>query len=420
MNKIQLGVDGISSTPLILGFEGENVHTQIVIYWTSLYADYPTAAATMVVKPPVGDAYPKAITQDGNKITWNITDTDTANAGNGQYQLTFTSGSEIIKTYIGNFAILPSLTGSGSEPTPVADWITAANAVLAQVEAYTTTFALKNNTELTGSLSLGRKANTTVGTGSVAIGSNATASGDYSSALGGATASGLNSHADGSGIASGTGSHAEGTGTASGQYSHAEGAGTTASGKRSHSEGNSTTASGDNSHADGYGTFATRRSQHVFGEYNVTPEGSASTKGEYVEIVGNGTASNSRSNARALDWQGNEYLKGTLYVNCDSEGYSGSPVATQVKIFNPVGTTPSIDGVDNARYICGEVSTISITPPESGIIDVIFTSGSTPAVLTVPNTVKFPDWFDPSDLDTNKTYEINILDGVYAVVASWT
>ena len=84
------------------------------------------------------------------------------------------------------------------------------------------------------------------------------------------------------------------------------------------------------------------------------------------------------------------------------------------------GTTPTITGKAGIRYICGEVSTLSITPPASGIIDVIFTSGSTPTVLTVPSTVKFPEWFDPTSLVANTTYEINIADGVYGAVMTWT
>lgn len=84
------------------------------------------------------------------------------------------------------------------------------------------------------------------------------------------------------------------------------------------------------------------------------------------------------------------------------------------------GTTPSIAAKAGVRYICGEVSTISITPPQSGCVDIIFTSGSTPAVLTVPNTVKWPVWFNPANLVANATYEINILDGVYGAVSAWT
>lgn len=83
------------------------------------------------------------------------------------------------------------------------------------------------------------------------------------------------------------------------------------------------------------------------------------------------------------------------------------------------GSTPSIAGVSGMRYVCGECSTLSVTPPNSGIIDVIFESGTTPTVLTVPNTVIFPAWFDKTSLEASTTYEINILDGVWAVVALW-
>ena len=83
------------------------------------------------------------------------------------------------------------------------------------------------------------------------------------------------------------------------------------------------------------------------------------------------------------------------------------------------GTTPSITGQPNTRYVCGEVSTISITPPSAGSVDVIFESGSTAAVLTVPNTVKWPAWFDATSLETNTTYEILITDGVYGSVMTW-
>lgn len=83
------------------------------------------------------------------------------------------------------------------------------------------------------------------------------------------------------------------------------------------------------------------------------------------------------------------------------------------------GSTPTIVAVAGMRYECGEVSTIDFTPSATGVCDVVFTSGSTPAVLTVPNTVKFPSWFDPDNLDANTTYEINVLNGVYGAVMAW-
>jgi hypothetical protein len=81
------------------------------------------------------------------------------------------------------------------------------------------------------------------------------------------------------------------------------------------------------------------------------------------------------------------------------------------------GTTPVIDGAGS--YVCGTVTSISITPAAKGITDVIFTSGSTPAVLTLPGTVLLPAWFDATALETNTTYEINVLDGTLGAVMSW-
>ena len=172
----------------------------------------------------------------------------------------------------------------------------------------------------------------TMGAGAVAEGSGTKASGDYSHAEGGGTiASGQGSHAEGAGTrannscahaegggttASGTYSHAEGVGTtASGTYSHAEGGNTTASGDYSHAEGTSTTASGQCSHAEGMNTIANHMAQHVFGAYNIADSSAAASTilGNYVEIVGNG-AYNAPSNARTLDWSGNEWLAGKLTI----------------------------------------------------------------------------------------------------------
>lgn len=83
------------------------------------------------------------------------------------------------------------------------------------------------------------------------------------------------------------------------------------------------------------------------------------------------------------------------------------------------GTTPTITGKANYRYNCGEVSTLTLTPPSVGSIDVFFTSGTTATVLTVPSTVKFPEWFDADSLEANTTYELLITDGVFGSVMLW-
>ena len=181
----------------------------------------------------------------------------------------------------------------------------------------------------TGSFSLNRKADTTVGYHSFAEGDNTTASGDNSHAEGlSTTASGTCSHAEGAyttasgnyshaeghssnelpstitsssndsdiitlwtnnkfSLAKGDGSHIEGEDNlALGIRSHAEGAKTTASGDNSHAEGYKTTASGDNSHAEGVGTTASGYYSHAEG-YKTTASGDFShAEGESTTASG--------------------------------------------------------------------------------------------------------------------------------------
>lgn len=171
---------------------------------------------------------------------------------------------------------------------------------------------------------------TASGQGSVAFGIDSLATNVASFAEGnGCESSGASSHAEGfDTIASASYSHAEGyqsqatytnahaegcVTTASGESSHSEGTSTEASAVGAHAEGSNTTASGHYSHAEGHSTVANHKSQHVFGECNIldTSTELSSARGNYVEIVGNGFGT-TLSNARTLDWSGNEWLAGSL------------------------------------------------------------------------------------------------------------
>ena len=100
-------------------------------------------------------------------------------------------------------------------------------------------------------------------------------------------------------------------GVASGNHSHAEGCHTTASGNSSHAEGTLTVASGSYSHAEGYHNNASGEYQHVQGKYNIPDTTSA-------HIVGNGEYTDDRSNAHTLDWDGNAWFAGDVYVGSTS------------------------------------------------------------------------------------------------------
>lgn len=157
--------------------------------------------------------------------------------------------------------------------------------------------------------------NKAIGEYSHAEGDRTTATGNAAHAEGGALlASGTSSHAEGGGtVASGNYSHSEGSNTtASGDRSHAEGEFTNASGRNAHTQGQNTKAIGECSHAEGTYTIASSINQHVQGKFNIED-----SDNKYAFIIGNGTYSQ-RSNAFAVDWNGN------IYVNNSETGVNVS------------------------------------------------------------------------------------------------
>lgn len=284
----------------------------------------------------------------------------------------------------------------------------------------------KENPTGTGSFSLNRKADTTIGNYSFAEGYNTTASGmsahaegyattasnhyshaegiqttasgEYSHAEGReTTASGYASHAEGQNtVASEMSSHAEGYNTtASGTGAHAEGATTTASGETSHAEGNNTIASGYASHTEGYETTANSVAQHVQGEYNILDIENANARGTYAHIVGNGTGDDARSNAHTLDWDGNAWFAGDVYVNSTSgtnKDTGSKKLATEEYVGNQI--TANAPNLTNYKTVQTAVSNPTASGSASAFIDSISqdTNGKitvTKKNLSLPSILKF-------------------------------
>ena len=264
---------------------------------------------------------------------------------------------------------------------------------IATGESYTVDFGdiwmAKVNPVGTGSMSMNRKANTTIGNYSTTFGNNCEASSSYAIAEGLQTtatgdtahaegyysiAAGYSSHAEGYETqANGRDSHAEGKSTiASGYESHAEGSGTQATGSQAHAEGKNTTVSGEAAHAEGLYTQASGYSSHAEGEHSIASKSSAhaegyyteangtyshaegnhtiasgdsqhvsgkfnisDSNGTYAEIVGGGSAANARANIRTLDWSGNATFAGKLTVGTNP--VNNMDVATKVYVDNAAG-----------------------------------------------------------------------------------
>ena len=225
--------------------------------------------------------------------------------------------------------------------------------------------------------------------GSHSEGIRTTASGTSSHAEGYlATASGNYSHAEGCGsntlpdtvtsastiddiiathneapfsLAMGIGSHVEGgDNLALGGVSHAEGAMTIADGDQSHTEGLHTRASSFCSHAEGQGTRASSGYQHAQGKYNI--EDSYDT---YAHIVGNGNDDSVRSNAHTLDWSGNAWFAGDVYVGSTSGTHKDAGSKKLATESTTVITTLSVSSWDSSTKT-QTVSASGVTAASNG------------------------------------------------------
>lgn len=172
----------------------------------------------------------------------------------------------------------------------------------------------------------------------------------------GTLASGSASHTEGYYTsAQGDYSHAEGsTSIASGEAAHAEGGGSVAVGKNSHAEGTNCRASGEASHAEGKGTDA-NSGQHVQGKYNVEDR-----LGKYAHIVGNGTNIDTQSNAHTLDWSGNAWFAGDVYVGSTSgtnKDDGSKKLATEEYVDGQMTTiNDQLGGLTGAMHFIGKAA----------------------------------------------------------------
>lgn len=190
-------------------------------------------------------------------------------------------------------------------------------------------------------------------------------------------------------LAKGDGSHAEGRNClALGDFSHAEGYETESIGSYSHAEGYWTDTIGHNSHAEGCCTSAIGEHQHVQGRFNIRD-----TENKYAHIVGNGEDEDNKSNAHTLDWNGNGWYAGSLYVGGTSQD-DAVRVATldDIAKYNQITMVDEDNGYDY------------VVAMKNGSL-VSYCACTSIAITTLPSKTEYTsgDVFDPTDMVVTAT-----------------
>ena len=128
MRPVSIKLKDMAIANIQLGFVGENNATQVVFDCKEIFDENPYAVQLLVVTPPEGTTYEVTTARIGDDVVWNVSELDTAYAGDGSIQLVFTDGNTVIKTYNANTTILEAQVPSGTAPATALNWIQDAEA----------------------------------------------------------------------------------------------------------------------------------------------------------------------------------------------------------------------------------------------------------------------------------------------------
>ena len=126
--------------PIKLGHTGENEAVRVTFSLVPFKEEFPGGRPALLVKPPKGgNAYPVALTSEGDTAYWTITAADTAVAGFGQCELQWYAGDTLAKSDKFDFIVVPALE-AGAEPPdePSKRWFDAIQSQIGDLSKLTT------------------------------------------------------------------------------------------------------------------------------------------------------------------------------------------------------------------------------------------------------------------------------------------
>lgn len=137
MNIINTSWERIAAAPFHIGRSGTNDVTAVCIDVRSPLARYPGAAFAVRLENPRGVTYDAAqVDMTDGRLTWTVTEADTAEAGEGRIQIImYGPDGEIDKSARGRTIIRHSLGTGGTPPDPVRSWLDAAQQTVQRAEA---------------------------------------------------------------------------------------------------------------------------------------------------------------------------------------------------------------------------------------------------------------------------------------------
>lgn len=136
MSILSIGAGSIFPKAIRIGYEGENVVTQIDFNLKTWIAEYGLGGVTLlVIRHGDSDAYPVPLMIEDGIASWSITQTDTAKVGRGAIQLKYVVGEKIKKSPIYTTTCSNALDDSDTIPDPYDSWLATLTDLSALVTA---------------------------------------------------------------------------------------------------------------------------------------------------------------------------------------------------------------------------------------------------------------------------------------------
>jgi hypothetical protein len=124
MSELNLNANSIYPKDIRIGYEGENVVTQINFNLQMWIDEYGLGGVTLLVlRHGDKNAYPVPLMIEDGVASWIITQTDTAKVGRGAIQLKYVVGEKIKKSPIFEVKCLNALDDSDTVPDPYDSWL---------------------------------------------------------------------------------------------------------------------------------------------------------------------------------------------------------------------------------------------------------------------------------------------------------
>lgn len=126
MSRINVDVSSARIPVLQVGYQGENEVTDVLFDISSWITEFGEGVAQLRVKRPGNsedESYVLSLIITDGKAVWTVSETDTANKGNGKVQLSYLVGNIVKKAVIYPYKVGKSIVGSDSPVDPFDSWI---------------------------------------------------------------------------------------------------------------------------------------------------------------------------------------------------------------------------------------------------------------------------------------------------------